>query len=75
MQVGMRIGATTTSSVLALLVSSGVYNVLQSRRNCVYNMWQSRVEIKGYSIEYLDHIAVFKALYCCTSVKVIRFVD
>ena len=34
MQVGMRIGATTTSSVLALLASSGVYNVLQSRRNC-----------------------------------------
>ena len=34
MQVGMRIGVTTTSSVLALLVSSGVYNVIQSRRNC-----------------------------------------
>ena len=34
MQVGMRIGATTTSSVLALLASSGVCNVLQSRRNC-----------------------------------------
>ena len=58
MQVGMRIGATTTSSVLALLVSSGVCNMLQS---CV--------EIKGYTIMYFDRIAVFKALYCCTSVK------
>ena len=41
MQVGMRIGATTTSSVLALLVSAG---------GC--NMWQFRVKIKGYSVVY-----------------------
>ena len=33
------------------------------------NMWQSRVEIKGYSVMYFDHIAVFEALYRWTSVK------
>ena len=26
-------------------------------------MWQSHVEIKGYSIAYFHHIAVFEALY------------
>ena len=34
MQVGMRIDATTTSSVLALLVSSGIYICFKCRRNC-----------------------------------------
>ena len=27
------------------------------------HMWQSRVEIKGYSIEYFDSIAMFEAPY------------
>ena len=27
------------------------------------HMWQSRVEIEGYSIAYFDHIAAFKAPY------------
>ena len=41
-------------------------------------MWQSRVEIKGYSIVYIDCIAAFKVPYCRTSVKGgahMRFVD
>ena len=32
-------------------------------------MWQSRVEIKGYSVAYFDHIAVFEVPYRWTSVK------
>ena len=32
-------------------------------------MWQSCVEIEGYSIAYFDHITVFEALYRWTSVK------
>ena len=32
-------------------------------------MWQSRVEIKGYSVAYFDRIAAFKAPYRSTSVK------
>ena len=32
-------------------------------------MWQFRVEIEYYSIAYFDHITMFKALYCRTSVK------
>ena len=27
------------------------------------HMWQSRVEIEGYSIAYFAHIAVFEVLY------------
>ena len=41
-------------------------------------MWQSCVEIEGYSIAYFNHIAAFKALYCWTSFKGVahtRFVD
>ena len=29
-----------------------------------YQLWQSRVEIEGYSVAYFDHIAAFEALYC-----------
>ena len=32
-------------------------------------MWQSRVEIEGYSIVYFDCIATFEALHRWTSVK------
>ena len=32
-------------------------------------MWQSRVEIKGYSVVYFDRIAVFEAPYRWTSVN------
>ena len=32
-------------------------------------MWQSRVEIEGYSVAYFDHFAAFEAAYCWTSVK------
>ena len=32
-------------------------------------MWQSRVEIEGYSVAYFDHIAVFEAMYRWTPVK------
>ena len=32
-------------------------------------MWQSRVEIKGYSVTYFDRIAAIEALYHWTSVK------
>ena len=27
---------------------------------CIYSMWRSHVEIEGYSVAYLDHIAVFE---------------
>ena len=37
------------------------------------NMWQSRVEIEGYSVAYFDRIAVFGAPYRWTSVTC--FVD
>ena len=29
-----------------------------------YDMWQSRVEIEGYSVAYFDRIASFEAPYC-----------
>ena len=32
-------------------------------------MWQSRVEIKGYSVVYFDRIAAFEAPYRWTSVQ------
>ena len=32
-------------------------------------MWQSHVEIDGYSIAYFDRIAVFEVPYRWTSVK------
>ena len=32
-------------------------------------MWQSRVEIEGYSVAYFDRIAVFEVLYRWTSIK------
>ena len=32
-------------------------------------MWQSCVEIEGYSVVYFNCIAAFKAPYCWTSVK------
>ena len=35
----------------------------QSKLNQIIDMWQSRVEIKGYSIAYFDLIAVFEAPY------------
>ena len=41
-------------------------------------MWQSRVEIEGYSIAYFNRITAFKAPYCWTSIKGgahMRFVD
>ena len=42
------------------------------------SMWQSHVEIGGYSIVYFDRIAAFEVPYCWTSVKGgahMRFVD
>ena len=33
------------------------------------HMWQSCVEIEGYSVAYFDRIAVFEAPYRGTSVK------
>ena len=32
-------------------------------------MWQSRVEIKGYSVAYFDHFAAFEEPYFWSSVK------
>ena len=32
-------------------------------------MWESHVEIEGYSVVYFAHIVVFEALYCWTSIK------
>ena len=44
----------------------------------VMQMWQSHVEIEGYSIVYFNRIAAFEALYRWTSFKGgadMRFVD
>ena len=41
-------------------------------------MWQSQVEIEGYSVAYFDRIAAFEAPYRWTSIKggaYTRFVD
>ena len=41
-------------------------------------MWQSHVEIEGYSVVYFDRIAAFEVPYCWTSIKGgahMRFVD
>ena len=41
-------------------------------------MWQSRLEIEGYSVVYFEHITAFEAQYCLTSIKGMahtRFVD
>ena len=46
--------------------------------HCNNHLWQSRVEIEGYSIAYFDRIAAFKAPYRWTSVKGrarMRFID
>ena len=32
-------------------------------------MWQSCVEIKGYSVAHFDHIIAFEELYCQTSLR------
>ena len=32
-------------------------------------MWQSRLEIEDYFVEYFNRITAFEALYRCTSVK------
>ena len=42
------------------------------------HIWQSRVEIEGYSVAYFDRIVAFEAPYCWTSIKGgthMRFVD
>ena len=44
-------------------------NLCLSRRWQVTHMWQSRVEIEGYSVVYFDCITVFEAPYHWTSVK------
>ena len=46
--------------------------------SCVTYMWQSRVEIEGYSVAYFDRIVAFEAPYRSTFVKGgahMRFVD
>ena len=66
---------------------NSVVNILCTNLYVMYNlftmnswmyMWQSRVEIEGYSVSNFDHIAAFKAPYCWTSIKgraYTRFVD
>ena len=51
------------SLLLVLVVNSDQFQILRSY------MWQSRVEIEGYSITYFDCIAAFEAPYRWTSVK------
>ena len=41
---------------------------MESNLLCI-QMWESRVEIEGYSITYFDRIAAFEAPYHWTSVK------
>ena len=36
---------------------------LQTMDSIIKDMWQSRVEIEGYSVAYFVHIAVFEAPY------------
>ena len=38
-------------------------NVLGPRGVQKTEMWQSRVEIEGYSVAYFDHIAAFEVPY------------
>ena len=38
-------------------------------RDLKHYVWQSRVEIKHYSVAYFDHFAEFEVLKCRTSVK------
>ena len=50
-----------------LVVGSGqsiltTSQVVQSRK--AKHLWQSRVEIEGYSVAYFDRIAVFEVPYC-----------
>ena len=62
--------------MIGYFITSSDYGVAQVMRK-IY-LWQSRVEIEGYSIAYFDRIAAFKALYRQTSVKGrarMRFVD
>ena len=33
------------------------------------HVWQSRVEVEGYSVAYFDRIAVFEVTYRWTSIK------
>ena len=50
---------------------------MESNLLCI-QMWESRVEIEGYSITYFDRIVAFEVPYHWTSVKGgahIRFVD
>ena len=44
------------------------HDVSECECSLIY-VWQSRVEIKGYSVTYFNRIAAFKAPYCWTSVK------
>ena len=40
------------------------FAVAISMEESYLHMWQSRVEIVGYSVTYFDHIAVLEAPYC-----------
>ena len=51
----------TAKFVSNLLVPPVAWRTLNSKR--VY-LWQSRVEIEGYSVTYFDRIAAFEVLYC-----------
>ena len=54
-----------------------IYSSLVCCSHILY-MWQSHVEIKGYSVTYFNYIAAFKVPYHWTSVKGrthMRFID
>ena len=56
---------------------TAIYNIWKSVEN-ITDMWQSRVEMEGYSIAYFDRIVAFEAPYRWTSIKGgahMRFVD
>ena len=51
------------------LLSCQTVSILQAAQPVVKNweqryMWQSRVEIEGYSVTHFERIAAFEVLYC-----------
>ena len=44
-------------------VSANIFLTATNTLLTVVHMWQSRVEIEGYSVAYFDRITAFKAPY------------
>ena len=51
------------TSVVVLMLSHLGIDYPISQQIILLHMWQSRVEIEGYSVAHVDRIAVFEAPY------------